>query len=117
GSGETVAVPQGRAERRAAASSVAPIERTYRGSLRPCIATPIAPLRRAPFHQTLLAVAIDDAAATQVVRRQLDLDAVAGKDPDPVAPHLPGRVAECLVTIVERDLEEAVAERLDDFAL
>src|SRR3954467_7815391 len=26
----------------------------YRRSLRPCLATPIAPLRRAPFRQTLL---------------------------------------------------------------
>jgi len=65
----------------------------------------------------LLPVAVDDATAREVVRRQLDLDAIAGKDPDPVAPHLPGRVAERLVTVVERDLEEAVAERLDDFAL
>src|SRR5436309_8890574 len=38
----------------AAASSVASIAHSYRRSLRPCLATPIAPLRRAPLRRVLL---------------------------------------------------------------
>src|SRR4029450_1066345 len=57
---------------------------------------------------------VDDPAARQVVRRELDVDPVAGQDLDPVAPHLPGRVAEGLVAVVEEDLVHAVAEGLDD---
>ncbi len=53
GFGGVVVVPCGRAGRRAAASSVAPIEHRYRGSLRPCITTPIAPARRTPPRQNL----------------------------------------------------------------
>src|SRR5262245_23395220 len=34
-----------------------------------------------------------------------------------MAPHLPGRVAERLVTVLERDPVHAVAERLHDLAL
>ena len=49
GLGETWSVSPGRAGRRAAASSVAPIADGYWGSLRPCITTPIAPRRRATF--------------------------------------------------------------------
>src|SRR2546423_7282177 len=63
------------------------------------------------------AVAVDDPAAVQVVRRDLDLDPVAGLDPDPVPAHLPCRVAHRLVPIVERDPVHPVAERLGDLAL
>src|SRR5919198_6402378 len=63
------------------------------------------------------ALAVDDPAASEVVRRDLDLHAVAGIDADPVAAHLAGGVAEGLVAVVERDLVHAVAEGLDDLAL
>ena len=53
GFGETESESRGRAGRRAAVSSVAPGPQPER-SLRPCIAAPIAPARRAPFRQTLL---------------------------------------------------------------
>src|SRR5436189_2795936 len=62
-------------------------------------------------------MSVDDPAARQVVRRELDVDAVAGEDLDPVAPHLAGRVAEGLVAVVEEDLVHAVAEGLDDLPL
>jgi hypothetical protein len=64
-----------------------------------------------------LLVAVDDPAAVQIVRRQLDLDPVTGEDPDAVTPHLAGGVAEGLVPAVERDPEIAVPERLDDLAV
>src|SRR5215208_488139 len=64
-----------------------------------------------------LAVAVDDAAAAEVVRRQLDLDPIAGVHPDPEAPHLAGGVAERLMAVVELDLEQTVREGLDDLAL
>src|SRR5437868_3467590 len=64
-----------------------------------------------------LSISVDDPPAVQVVRGQLDADAVAREDPDPVAAHLAGRVAQRLVTVVERDPEHAVPQRLDDLAL
>src|SRR5215467_5600381 len=63
------------------------------------------------------AVSEDDPAARKVVGRELHPHAVAGQDPDAVAPHLPGRVPEGLVAVVELDPEHAAAERLDDLAL
>src|SRR5437870_10941953 len=63
------------------------------------------------------ALAVDDPAASEVVRRDLDLYAIARIDADPVAAHLAGGVAEGLVAVVERDLVHAVAEGLDDLAL
>src|SRR5215216_5742795 len=60
---------------------------------------------------------IDDPAAREVVRRELDVDPVAWQDLDPVAPHLARGVAERLVAVVELDLVHAVAECLDDLAL
>src|SRR5439155_19123993 len=64
-----------------------------------------------------LAIPVDDASALEVVRGQLDLDAVARKDADPVATHLACGVAEGLVTVVERDPVHPVPERLHDLAL
>jgi hypothetical protein len=55
-SGEDLAVPPGRAARPEAASSVAPVASGYARSLRPCLGTTIAPLRRAAFRQPLLGV-------------------------------------------------------------
>jgi hypothetical protein len=64
-----------------------------------------------------LPVAVDDASAVQVVRGKLHAHAVTEEDPDPVAPHLAGRVAERLVPVVELDPEHPIAEGLDDLAL
>src|SRR5215216_2864291 len=60
--------------------------------------------------------AVHDAAAREVVRRQLDANAVARVHPDPEPPHLSGGVAERLVPVVEVDPEHAVPQRLDDLA-
>src|SRR6266545_6300067 len=64
-----------------------------------------------------LAVPVDDPAAGEVVRRDLDLHAIAGEDLDAEAAHLSRRVAEHLVAFVELHLEHSVREGLDDFAL
>ena len=60
---------------------------------------------------------VDDPGPVQIVGRELTADAIAGEDADPKAPHLPGRIAECLVAVVERDPVHPVPERLDDLAL
>src|SRR5581483_685192 len=64
-----------------------------------------------------LLVSVGDPTAIEVVRRELDLDPVAGQDADVVAPHLARDVAEHLVPVVELDLEHRVREGLDDLAL
>src|SRR3954447_26445498 len=61
-------------------------------------------------------MAVDDPRAVEVVRRDLDPDAVAGEDADAEAPHLAGAVAEHLVAVVELHPEHRVRERLDDLA-
>ena len=66
---------------------------------------------------SLPAIAVDDPSPGEVVGRQLDLDPIARKDPDPVAPHLPGRIAERLMAIVEHDAVHTAAEGLDDLPL
>src|SRR4029077_9649114 len=62
----------------------------------------------------LLAVAVDDAPTREVVRRQLDADAIARRDADEVAPHAPRRVRDELVPVLELDLEHRVRQRLGD---
>src|SRR6266550_5423104 len=62
----------------------------------------------------LLAVAVDDAAARQVVRRKLDADAVAGRDADEVATHAAGSVGDELVAVLELYLEHRVRQSLRD---
>src|SRR5205085_6474774 len=74
------------------------------------------PRRRAPGTRAGSALAVDDPAAPEVVGRDLDLHAVARVDPDPVAPHLAGGIAEGLVAVVEGDLVHAVAKGLHDLA-
>src|SRR2546430_6559864 len=64
-----------------------------------------------------LLVAVDDPAAVEVVRRQLDLHAVAREDADAIAPHLPGRISERLVAAVEGNPEITVPQSLDDLAV
>src|SRR3954454_2934668 len=64
-----------------------------------------------------LPVAVDDAGAVEVVRRQLDAHAVAREDADAEAAHLPGDLAESHVIVVELHAEHRVGEGLDDLAL
>src|SRR5207342_3593075 len=47
-------------------------------------------------HWALSLVSVRDATPIEVVGRQLDLDLVAGKDPDVVHAHLPGDVGQHL---------------------
>src|SRR5688572_30576475 len=66
---------------------------------------------------TDLLVAVDDAPASQVIRRQLDDDSVLGQDADVVLPHLPADVRQDLVAIGEFHPEHGVREWLDHSAL
>src|SRR3979409_2167935 len=61
-----------------------------------------------------ISVAVDDPAARQVVRRQLDAYAVAWGDADEIAPHAPRCVSDQLVAILELDFEHGVRQRLRD---
>src|SRR5918997_632021 len=63
-----------------------------------------------------LTVAVRDAAAVQVVGRELDLHPVSGEDPDVVLAHLAGDGREDAVTAVELHPEHRARERLDDLA-
>jgi hypothetical protein len=62
-------------------------------------------------------VPVDDAGAVEVVRRDLDPDAIARQDADPVTAHLARHVSEDLVTVVEHHPEHRVGQCLDHFAL
>ena len=62
----------------------------------------------------MLAVPVDDSAASEVVRRELDAHPVAQEHPDPVSLHLPGRVADQHVPVVQAEPEHPVAEGFDD---
>src|SRR3954452_7025441 len=64
-----------------------------------------------------LLVAVDDAAAGQVVRAELHDDAVLRQDADVVLAHLPRDVREHLVAVLQLHAEHRVGERLDDPAL
>src|SRR4051794_35831822 len=64
-----------------------------------------------------LLVAVDDAAAGQVVGRELHDHAVLGEDADVVLPHLAADVGQDLVTVLQLHAEHRVGERLDDPAL
>src|SRR5450432_4014739 len=64
-----------------------------------------------------LLVAVDDAAAGEVVRAELDDDPVTGQDADVVHAHLAADMSEHLVTVRQLDPEHGVRERLDDLAL
>src|ERR1044072_9762285 len=63
-----------------------------------------------------LAVAVGDPAAGEVIRRELDLDAVARRDADVVLGHLPGDRCEDGVSAVELHPEHRAGKRLDDLA-
>ena len=60
-----------------------------------------------------LLVAIRDATALQVVGRELNLDAITGKNPDVMHAHLAGDVGQYLVPVFEFDPKHRVRERLD----
>src|SRR6478735_8086184 len=62
-------------------------------------------------------IAIDDPPAVEVVRRELDLDPVAGIDANPVAAHLAGGVRDQLVAVVEPHAEHPAREGLEHLAL
>src|SRR6476469_3828319 len=66
---------------------------------------------------SLSLVSIGDPTSTEVVRSQLDLDLVTGKDPDVVHAHLSGDVGQHLVAVVELHPEHGVREGLYDRAL
>src|SRR4051795_3770281 len=76
---------------------------------------PRAPVR-APDRRGAL-VAVDDAAARQVVGRELHDHAVLGQDPDVVLPHLAADVGEHPVPVLQFDPEHRVGKWLDDTTL
>ena len=59
-------------------------------------------------------MAVGDAALGQVVRGELEGDAVSGKDSNAVAAQLTGKVREDGALLVELDAEEAAGEFFDD---
>src|SRR6266508_2693457 len=62
------------------------------------------------------AIPIRDPAAREVVRRQLHLHLVAGKDPDVVLPHLPRDRRENVVPTFHLDTEHGAWQGLRDLA-
>src|SRR5215203_2472308 len=64
-----------------------------------------------------LLVAVDDAPAGQVVRRQLHHDAILRQDADVVLAHLAADVGEDPVSVGQFDPEHRVGKRLDDATL
>src|SRR5947208_372546 len=64
-----------------------------------------------------LLVAVDDAAARQVVGRELHDHAVLGQDADVVLPHLAADVGEHPVPVLQLDPEHRIGQRLDDATL
>lgn len=65
----------------------------------------------------LLLVAVGDATAGQVVRRNLNDDLVSRKDADVVHPDLARDGAENGLAVLKLDVEHCVGQRLDDLAL
>src|ERR1700747_3594627 len=60
-----------------------------------------------------LLVAIDDAAARQIVRRKLDGHFVSRKNADEILAHLAGDMRQNLVLVFQFDAEHGVGQRLD----
>ena len=69
-----------------------------------------------PMRRGLL-VAVDDAAAVEVIRGDLDADLVAGQHADAEPAHLAGEVSEQLVVVLELDAEQQVRQGLGDLAV
>ena len=61
-----------------------------------------------------LFIAVDDAAAVEVVRAELNRNTVAGEDADEVFAHAPGDMGEGLVLIFKLDLEHGIGQGLYD---
>src|SRR5690349_19100839 len=81
------------------------------------MASEAAPRRPATGGETLLLVSIDDTAAVEVVRGDLDADLVAGQHADAEAPHLAGEMREQLVIVLELHAEQQVRRGLGDLAV
>src|SRR3954453_18214493 len=64
-----------------------------------------------------LLVAIDDAAAVEVVGGDLHADLVAGQHADAEAPHLAGEMGEQLVVVLELHAEQQVRQGLGDLTV
>src|ERR1700759_696021 len=62
-----------------------------------------------------LLVAVDDAATVEIVRAELNRDAVAGEDADEVFTHTSGDVRKGLVLVLKLDLEHRVWQGLDEY--
>src|SRR6266702_944210 len=77
--------------------------------------SPQYPNQRCPAARLL--VPVDDPAAAQGVRAQLDDHAVVGQDPDVVHPHLAADMSKNLVPVVELHPEEGIRQRFDYRAL
>jgi hypothetical protein len=63
---------------------------------------------------TRLLVAVDYSAAVEVIRAELNRDAVAGEDTDEVFAHASGDVCEGLMLVFKLDLEQRIGQCLDD---
>src|SRR5256885_3169001 len=61
-------------------------------------------------------LSVGDSTASEVVRRQLHLHLVAGKDADVVLSHLPGDLRQHLVPVVQLDAEHRARKGLGDLA-
>src|SRR3954453_1052276 len=74
-------------------------------------------LHECPVGVGWLLVPVDDAAASQVVRRELHHDPVLGEDPDVVLAHLAADVGENLVPVAQLDAEHGIRQGLHNGAL
>src|SRR5580704_4032848 len=61
-----------------------------------------------------LLVAVDNAAAVEIVRAELNRDAVAGEDADEVFAHASRDVSKGLMLVFKLDLEHRIWQGLDD---
>src|ERR1035437_4841358 len=75
---------------------------------------PRSQTRRSRWFCGRLLVAVDDAAAVEIVRAELNRDAVAGEDTNEVLAHASGDVCEGLVLVFKLDLEQRIGQCLDD---
>ena len=62
----------------------------------------------------VLLVPVGDPTTSQVVRRQLNLDAIAGQNSDVMHPHFPRDMGQNFVAVFEFDAEHCVRQRLGD---
>src|SRR5690606_25511252 len=78
---------------------------------------PVVGTDDAPLLLDRLAVAVDDAAAGEVVGAELHDHAVLGDDADVVLPHLSGDRRQDLVSVAELNAEHRIGQRFGDHAL